>query len=85
MASRVSYLLPNSLPYPLLPAVEVVSLSSTQHLTWKVDLQMSSSLSHSTLHNSHYSLRAHCIGGDIRLYFVLPQIALVTLGAHMFG
>jgi hypothetical protein len=23
-----------------------------------------SSLSHSTLRNSHYSLRAHCIGGD---------------------
>jgi hypothetical protein len=37
------------------------------------------------LHNSHYSLRAHCIGGDIRLYFVLPRLALVTLGAHTFG
>jgi hypothetical protein len=48
-------------------------------------LYLLSSLSHSTLHNSHYSLRAHCIGGDIRLYFVLPRLALVTLGAHAFG
>jgi hypothetical protein len=60
------------LPCPLLPAVEAA-------------LCPSPSLLHLTLCNSCYSLRAHCIGGDIRLYFVLPWLALVTQGAHAFG
>jgi hypothetical protein len=71
VAGRVSCLSSNLLPSrSLLPVVETVPFHQTQRLGHGGSALSFSSLLYSTLRNSHYSLRTHCIGGDTQAHYL---------------
>jgi hypothetical protein len=73
-ASRVSCLLSNlPLSRPLLPVVETVPLLRLVTLPRRHLHSIPNSIMLDYCVNSRFSLRAHCIGGDIRLYLSPPM------------